>query len=51
MKHFYIDNVFQGDYLESYEYLDINKIDHWEISCKCGFKDKTAYYNSKQFNE
>lgn len=51
MKHFYIDNEFQGDYLESYEYLDINKIDHWEISCKCGFKDKTTYFDSEQFTK
>lgn len=51
MKHFYIDDKFIGDYQESYEYLDINKIDHWEISCKCGFKDSTKYYNSEGFNK
>lgn len=50
MKHLYIDDQFKGDYLVSYEYLDINTIDHWEISCKCGFKDKTKYANSKDIN-
>ena len=47
MKHLYIDDELKGDYEEFYEYLDIKKIDHWEISCKCGFKDKTEYLNSK----
>jgi hypothetical protein len=51
MKHLYIDNEFKGDFIESYEYLDINKIDHWEISCKCGFKDTTKYASSKKINE
>jgi len=51
MKHFYIDDEYKGDFLESYEYLDVNKIDYWEISCKCGFKDKTKFFNSKQFTE
>lgn len=51
MKHLYIDDEFKGDHLVSYEYLDINTIDHWEISCKCGFKDKTKYDNSYDINE
>ena len=37
--------------MESYEYLDVNKIDHWEISCKCGFKDKTTFLDSQKFND
>lgn len=50
MKHLYIDNEFKGDHLVSYELLDINTIDHWEISCKCGFKDKTKYAHSQDVN-
>jgi len=50
MKKLYIDNIYKGDYLVSKEYLDINDIDHWEISCKlCEFKDVTYFNDAKKY--
>jgi hypothetical protein len=48
MKKLYIDNIYKGDYLVSRENLDINDIDHWEISCRlCEFKDITKFNDAK----
>ena len=49
-KKLYIDNTYQGDYLVSSEDLDINNIDHWEISCRlCEFKDITKFNDAKKY--
>lgn len=50
MKHLYIDGEHKGDFVDSYELLDINKIDHWEISCECGFKDTTKFAHSSEIS-
>ena len=48
MKKLYIDNIYKGDYFVSRENLDINDIDHWEISCRlCEFKDITKFNDAK----
>lgn len=50
MKKLYIDNIYKGDYLVSREYLDINEIDHWEISCRlCEFKSTTKFNDAKKY--